>query len=172
MKEQNPGIWVPNRGDLERVHASINTRLKEIGTDIIDDLVSSALSARKHADSPYSDHPVGAAVLTTSGEIYTGSNAEVVSFTSTIHAEQAAISSAIRGGSSERSRQFIEAIAVVGPEHSGSLSGPCGLCRQWIREHSNDALILLVDGKGVWKNTTSLEILLPLSFGPENLKNL
>ena len=49
----------------------------------IQELISRALEARKNAYAPYSDFRVGAALLSDSGEIYTGCNIENSAYTPT-----------------------------------------------------------------------------------------
>lgn len=66
--------------------------------------------------------------LCNSGNIYSGCNIENVSYTPTIHAEQAAIVRAVTAGETKSGRKFIKALVVV---HDGN-SMPCGLCRQSI----------------------------------------
>jgi cytidine deaminase len=54
--------------------------------------------ARDRAYAPYSKFAVGAALLTDSGEIFSGCNIENVSFGLTICAERVAVSAAIQAG--------------------------------------------------------------------------
>ena len=53
-----------------------------------DELLTKALEARKLAYAPYSHFPVGAAVETTRGNVFTGCNVENLSFGLTICAER------------------------------------------------------------------------------------
>ena len=62
--------------------------------------------------------------------------------------------------------QHIQAIAVV-TKGAGS---PCGGCRQVMREFGGKKLpILLADEEGNLVEETDLSVLLPRSFGPEDL---
>ncbi|KKH67457.1 cytidine deaminase [Methanosarcina mazei] len=125
-------------------------------------LIREAFEAQKKAYVPYSDFKVGAALLTKSGNIYTGCNIESASYTPTICAERTAISKAVSEGEKE-----IEAIAVVGdPEN---FTYPCGVCRQVIREFGRDATIIIAKNQDEYK-LYKLNDLLPYSFGPEDLK--
>jgi cytidine deaminase len=124
-----------------------------------DELVQSALDAQKRAYCPYSEFPVGAAVRTASGRIYTGVNVENASFGLTICAERVAASAAVAAG-----EQDFTAIAVV----SRSGVSPCGACRQFLAEFAPNLEILMVDSlnpAGVHQST--LAKLLPGRFeGP------
>lgn len=120
-------------------------------------LIESALAARDRAYAPYSHFAVGAAVLASSGRIYTGANVENASYGASMCAERCAIFSAINAG-----ERRIEAIAVT--------ETPCGLCRQVMREFSDPTTMKVVTAKSPdsWRMSTLAE-LLPESFGPENL---
>ena len=127
----------------------------------IKELINSALEAREKAYVPYSDFKVGAALLSKSGNIYSGCNIESASFTPTICAERTAISKAVSEGDRE-----IVAVAVVGnPEE---YTYPCGVCRQVIREFSKDVTIIIAKNEDDYK-LYKLSDLLPHSFGPEDL---
>ena len=130
-----------------------------------DSLIKKALEARENAYAPYSSFLVGAALLTSDGEIFTGANVENGSYGATICAERNALCAAISSG-----KRDFSAIAVVGGKKGTSISDycpPCGICRQFIVEFcASDFKIILFDGKKekVWE----LSSLLPNSF---NLKD-
>ncbi len=124
-------------------------------------LIKEALKAQKIAYVPYSGFRVGAAVLTEDGEIFSGCNIEIASYSPTICAERTAIFKAISEGNRK-----IKAIAVVG---DSDFTYPCGVCRQVIREFGKDAIIIIANSEEDYKKYT-LEELLPYSFGPEDLK--
>ncbi len=123
-------------------------------------MVHTALEARKLAYAPYSNYPVGAALLTASGRIVTGVNVENAAHPTGMCAERVAVFKAV----SEGERKF-EAIAVV----TGNGGSPCGACRQVLSEFGLDLLVLIADGEGkiVWE--TTLDQLLPGAFGPAHL---
>lgn len=125
-------------------------------------LIRKALEAKEKAYVPYSNFRVGAALLTSTGKIYTGCNIENASYTPTICAERTAIAKAVSEG--ERN---IVAIAVTG---DSQWTYPCGVCRQVIREFGKDAIVIIVNSEDEYKEYTLSE-LLPHSFGPEDLNN-
>lgn len=122
-------------------------------------LVEMAQSARDRAYAPYSNYQVGAALLTESGEIFTGCNVENAVYPTTCCAERVAIFKAV----SEGHRRF-RAIAVA-TEDGGS---PCGVCRQVMREFAPEMIVFIADAENGLRQTSVAE-LLPDSFGPENL---
>ena len=123
-------------------------------------LVQAALEARQWAYAPYSNYPVGAALLTASGKIYDGVNVENAAYPTGICAERVAAFKAV----SEGERQF-SAVAVV--TANGGM--PCGACRQVLSEFGKDTLVLIANDKGELVLETSVEKLLPSAFGPTDL---
>lgn len=162
--------------------ASMGTRARQLSDEERKNLIETAFDAKKGSYSPYSKFPVGAALLAIDGTYITGANIENASYGGTICAERTAIVKAV----SEGRRSFL-GLAVV--TDVPSPISPCGLCRQVLREFLPlDAPILLVPGdypqsepsmedeKKPGKVTeggvreTTLEELLPDSFGPEELE--
>lgn len=129
-------------------------------TDLHKQLLAAAKEAAKHSYSPYSEFPVGAAILTASGEIYTGCNVENASYTS-FCAERTALVKAI----SEGHREF-KTIAVACLKSMDSW--PCGNCRQFICEFGIDIEIVAENKQG-GIDCVKLSELLPRSFGPHSL---
>lgn len=95
---------------------------------IYKELYKKAKEISVNAYAPYSKFKVGAAILTESGDIYTGVNIENSSFGATICAERAAVSKAVTAGN----LQF-KAIAIAS---LGGEAWPCGICRQVLFEFS------------------------------------
>lgn len=124
-------------------------------------LIEKALEAQEKAYVPYSKFRVGASLLTEGGEIYSGCNIEISSYSPTICAERTAIFKAVSEG-----HRKIKAIAVVG---DSDFTFPCGVCRQVIREFGKDARIIIANSVDDYKVYT-LDDLLPHSFGPEDLE--
>ena len=84
-------------------------------------LIKKAIDAMEKSYSPYSDYPVGAAVLAENDEIYSGCNIENVSFGATICAERTAIFKAI----SEGKRNFKRIVIVGGFDKVKEFCTPC-----------------------------------------------
>ncbi len=101
-----------------------------------DRLTAAAVDAQQRAYAPYSKFLVGVALLSSEGNLYTGVNIENASYGLTICAERVAVGAAISAGD----RRFA-AIAVAS---SGGVY-PCGACRQFLGEFSDDLVILLID---------------------------
>ncbi|MFO7632026.1 MAG: cytidine deaminase [Caldilinea sp.] len=115
-----------------------------------EELVQMALEARKRAYTPYSDYPVGAAVLTDDGVVIPGCNVENAAYPSTICAERVALTAAVAQGK----RRFT-AIAVA-TRNGGS---PCGACRQVMLELGPDMDVYIADENGAYRKTTVRDLL-------------
>ena len=138
---QNPGI------DSEMTHRLLNA----------------ARHAAGNAYVPYSEFPVGVAVLTGDGQIVTGANIENASYGLTVCGERVAIFTAVAAGHRE-----IRAVAISTPRHPGST--PCGACRQVLNEFKPavEDLVVVLDGPdGIVE--LGLSELLPMTFGPRDL---
>lgn len=124
-------------------------------------LINKATDAYKNAYSPYSKFKVGAAVLTVSGNIYTGCNVENASYGLTICAERNAIFAAING---EGAKMKILAIVIMNDKHLEC--SPCGACRQVISEFSmsspRESIVIYVRKNNLIKG--SINSLLPSGF--------
>ena len=123
-------------------------------------LIDLAIEARKLAYAPYSNYPVGAALRTKTGRIYTGVNIENAAYPHTMCAERVAIFKAVSEGETE-----FEMIAVV-TNNGGS---PCGGCRQVLAEFGLDTIVLFADGDGNLKKELTVSELLPEAFTPAHL---
>ena len=123
-------------------------------------LIDLANEARRRAYVPYSKYPVGAALRTKSGRIFTGVNVENASYPQTMCAERVAIFKAVSEGETE-----FELIAVV-TNNGGS---PCGGCRQVMAEFGLEAIVLFGNGKGELVKETTVNELLPEAFTPQHL---
>jgi len=124
-------------------------------------LERTARSAAARAYAPYSEFPVGAAVLGRTGRVYAGCNVENASYGLCTCAERSAVFSAVAAG-----ERAIRAVAVYTP--TPLPTAPCGACRQVIHEFGPEALVVcLCDGKS--RIETRLSSLLPAAFGPGDL---
>ena len=124
-------------------------------------LIELANEARRRAYAPYSNYPVGAALRTKSGRIFTGCNVENAAYPTGMCAERIAIFKAV----SEGEREF-EVIAVV-TSNGGS---PCGGCRQVMAEFGLDTIVLIANGQGQLARETTVAGLLPGAFTPKDLE--
>ncbi|MCE9593854.1 MAG: cytidine deaminase [Planctomycetes bacterium] len=129
--------------------------------DEIHDLLRVAHAAAVLAHSPYSKIQVGAALVASNGEIYTGCNVENASFGLTLCAERAAVAKAVSSGATS-----FRAIAIASTERHPLM--PCGACRQVLREFATDMRIH-VQGKEGPRVDTTLAELLPRAFGPADV---
>lgn len=128
-------------------------------TDADFELIEGARSAMQRAYVPYSGYRVGACVRTRDGQLHQGCNVENASYGMTICAERNALTTAVTEG-----MQGVEAIAITS---EGSMPYPCGACRQFLREFGRDIKIIIAGENEI--DVTTLEALLPKSFGPESL---
>ncbi|WP_040244654.1 cytidine deaminase [Chromohalobacter japonicus] len=127
-----------------------------------DEIRQSALNVRDNAYVPYSDHPVGAVLISESGKTYAGCNVESANYKG-LCAEASAIAGLVSSG-----ERAIRTIYVIGPGED--LCTPCGDCRQRIREFATPQTdIVVLDGNGAPLKHYTMDELLPDSFGPENL---
>ncbi len=124
-------------------------------------LEKAARSAARDAYCPYSEFPVGAAVLVASGKIFTGCNVENAAYGLCNCAERTAIFSAAAAGARK-----LTAVMVYTPTKTPT--APCGSCRQVINEFGPHARVISVCDSPARLDTT-LDTLLPDSFGPRNL---
>lgn len=128
---------------------------------LIEKLIKKAIEMLNFSYAPYSNFHVGAALLTSEGEIYTGCNIENAAYGPSNCAERTAIFKALSEGKKE-----FEAIAVVGRKNGKieNFCPPCGVCRQVLAEFcKKDFKIVLAKSTNEYKIMT-LEQLLPESF--------
>jgi cytidine deaminase len=106
-------------------------------------LEQAAALVMKNAHAPYSNFHVGAAILLTSGKIFSGCNVENASYGMTNCAERTAIFSAVAALGPK-----IEIQAVAVANDHGVACSPCGACRQVIYEFGPDAMIFFQGAAG------------------------
>ena len=126
------------------------------------ELVAKAMEMQNLAYCPYSNFPVGAALLCEDGRVFTGCNVESAAYGSTICAERTALLKAV----SEGCRDNWVAIAVAG--RGEVFCWPCGSCRQMLYEFAPHLRVLAVRGDGSFQEA-SLFDLLPKGFGAAHL---
>jgi cytidine deaminase len=133
--------------------------MTKLSLELKNKLWSAAEAASTQAYAPYSAFHVGAALLTTEGEIVSGCNVENSSYGLTNCAERTAVFRAIAEGKLAKGVS-IAALAVVNREHQGC--SPCGACRQVLAEFGPSATVLFeYDGE---RHETPISALLPSSF--------
>ncbi|MBS3741011.1 MAG: cytidine deaminase [Candidatus Cloacimonetes bacterium] len=119
-------------------------------------LIKAAKEVSKNAYSPYSKFKVGAALLTSSGNIYTGTNIENSSYPAGVCAERVAIFKAITNGENK-----FDMLAIY--SHSDKLFYPCGICRQVIAEFARNLPIIVAKEEDNYIKT-NIKDLLPQAF--------
>ncbi len=129
--------------------------------DELERLIQAARAAASRAYCPYSRFPVGAAVMTSDGAIFSGCNVENASSGLTICAERSAVFQAIAAG-----KQSLRRVIIFTP--TPTVTAPCGACRQVLNEFSADLLVTSVCD-GPQRLDCRLSELLPHAFGPANL---
>ncbi|ESP88726.1 cytidine deaminase [Candidatus Halobonum tyrrellensis] len=128
-----------------------------------DPLVSAARDALSEAYVPYSEYPVGAALETEDGSVFTGCNVENANYSNSLHAEEVAVGKAVSAGHDEFAR-----LAVTSEARDGVT--PCGMCRQTLAEFGDDDMPVVCDGEtGLVAYT--LGELLPNTIGLDTLED-
>ncbi len=126
-------------------------------------LLDRARQAAEQAAAPYSEFPVGAALESQDGTVYTGCNVEIATYSDSLHAETVALGTAIADGH----RNF-EQLAVSAPNAPGLT--PCGSCRQTVAEFVDEEFPILCDkGPDTDPARYTLGELLPAAMGPADL---
>lgn len=120
------------------------------------DLLRAALRVRANAHAPYSQFPVGSAVLA-DGRIYVGCNVENSAYPLSVCAERHAVAAAVAAGA-----RRIEAVAVVGGRTRPS--PPCGGCRQVLAEFCDANTPVVYSNAGGERIVTTVGELLPSAF--------
>lgn len=136
--------------------------METVTTEKITELIEAAREAAKKAYAPYSNFAVGAALLTSDGQVYEGCNVENASFGLTNCAERTAIFKAV----SEGQKKFT-AVAIYAD--IPSFCSPCGACRQVIAEFGRDIMVIQANNKGKYIMNSIAE-LLPGGFSSADLK--
>lgn len=136
-------------------------RMSEVAEATLNGLIAAAKQAAERAYCPYSNFPVGAALLTESGAVFSACNVENASYGLTICAECNAVFHMVASGQ----RQFRVLVMYTPTQEPAQ---PCGACRQVMSEFGADALFISVcNGPGSFR--ARLSDLLPGAFGPAHL---
>lgn len=148
--------------------------MQDVGVEQLENLRKCAEEARRANYAPYSSFVVLAAVEAVDGQLYAGSNVEIVNYSLSKHAEEVAILSAISGGQ-DPATPWLKTLYVAG-------AAPCGSCRQFALEFAAAEAICVVDkldqktladpgrpAVDVPPDVSRLADLLPKAFGPAEL---
>lgn len=133
-----------------------NPNFQEANRKFFQELYAAAKKVREYAYAPYSHFSVGAAILSSEGEIFTGCNVENASYGLSVCAERVAVFKAVSQGCSS----FRALVLVTDGETPAS---PCGACRQVLAEFSPELEVFMCNLKGKIVHTT-VEKLLPYTF--------
>lgn len=137
------------------------TRPARAGTLSLEAARAAARTAMERAYAPYSQFPVGAALVGTDGTVFAACNVENSAYPAGICAERAALAAAVAAGV----RQFeLLVIATTADDPTP----PCGMCRQALVEFAPKLEIRSVTRDGaeaIW----DLAGLLPHPFTPAAL---
>jgi homotetrameric cytidine deaminase len=125
-------------------------------------LVDAARNVMARAHAPYSNYKVGAALRAEDGSIHVGANVENAAYPQGQCAEASAIGALVASGRSQ-----ITEVAVIAD--SDDICVPCGGCRQRLREFMVPGAEIHLCARNGARQTSTLEALLPRSFGPEFL---
>lgn len=138
-----------------------------IREELLHQLRIAAETVLQHAYAPYSRYPVGAALLTQSGEIFSGCNVQNAALPSGLCAEASAIGHMV----STLGATPIRAVYVLCKGREPAW--PCGSCRQRLNEFALPELWIytatIVSNEVEQASFTSL---FPHSFGPHNLQGI
>ena len=159
----------PERAKVARLMDALGIGPERVLTDSYSDrllgadaLIAAARAVMERAYAPYSRYRVGAALRADDGSIHVGANVENSAYPQGQCAEASAIGALVAAG---RTR-VVEAAVIAGADE---VCVPCGGCRQRLREFMPvDGTVHLLGASGAHR-TTTLQELLPYSFGPEYL---
>lgn len=135
---------------------------------LIQEMIRRAIRQMEFSYAPYSGFKVGAVLLTEVGNFYTGCNIENAAYTPTNCGERTAFFKAV----SEGERKF-RAICIVGGKEGNltDYTAPCGVCRQVMMEFCDPETFQIILAVSEEKyQVFTLKELMPLGFGPDNLK--
>lgn len=130
----------------------------ELDDNDVETLVKAAKNASITAYAPYSRKGQGAAVLTMTGDVYTGSNVENSHPAQNLSALRVALGKAASAGNMD-----VRGVVIVDTE--GKVLPPSAEDRQTAAEFGRGALFILETGKGV-RETRSVGELLPRTMLP------
>ncbi|MBQ4825017.1 MULTISPECIES: cytidine deaminase [unclassified Leisingera] len=126
-------------------------------------LKAAATAVRENAHAPYSNFKVGAAIRSSSGQIYVGCNVENVAYPEGTCAEAGAIAAMVAAGEKQLAEVYVIADCP-------SPIPPCGGCRQKLKEFgTGEVKVTLATTDGAEKDTT-IGDLLPGAFDVDHME--
>ena len=128
------------------------------------DLIKRAKEASEKAYAPYSKFKVGAAILSTSGQIFSGCNVENAAYPQGTCAEAGAISAMVLAGDLKifKIAIFVNTVKFI---------TPCGGCRQKVSEFSDANTKIILVNKNFEDKSFSLQEMLPGAFLSEDMES-
>lgn len=133
-----------------------------VDNQTLEKLIDASFAVKRNAYCPYSNFPVGAALLCPDGTIITGCNVENASYGIVVCAERTAICAAIARGY----RKF--SAIVISSDLKDSFISPCGNCRQTMIEFGSHLPVYMTKPDRSYILRTIGE-LVPLAFEPESM---
>ena len=122
------------------------------------ELIQAARAMLVRSYAPFSHYAVGAALLGSDGQVYTGCNIESAAYGATLCAERSAIANAFSHGC----HSFVRGAVIA---DSDDYCTPCGICRQLLYEFAIPGMLLeTVSG------IRTIDEVLPDAFGPRDLE--
>lgn len=138
-----------------------SVRPSEVSKSEIQAMAALAEEASQTAHCPFSNFRVGAAIRSSNGKLYSGSNIESSRYDDTVCAERSAVLQLWTDG-----EHAFDTVVIYTP--TPRASPPCGPCRQVLNEFEPKARIVSMC-KTQDQIDTLLSELLPGAFGPRNL---
>ncbi|KXL47195.1 hypothetical protein M433DRAFT_548340 [Acidomyces richmondensis BFW] len=141
-----------------------------LSTSEVDKLSAACIDAKAKAYCPYSHFKVGCSILLTNGEIVQGANVENAAYPVGTCAERVTLATAVVQallplGAKKGDIRALAVATDISPPAS-----PCGMCRQFIREFCELHMPILMYDKDGKSTVMTLDQLLPMSFGPDQLQ--
>lgn len=127
----------------------------KVEPELVEKAIAAALDARDAAYSPYSDFPMGAAVVARDGTIVRGALVENVSLGLSMCSERVALFGSVMAAVAP------VALAVASRRTDDSLTFPCGACLQVALEIAGPELIVVAVDLDGDHEAVSLSELLP-----------
>lgn len=121
---------------------------------LVDTAVSAARDALHRAYAPYSDFPMGAAIVSTAGELRSGVLVENVSLGLAMCAERVAMFTSVNDGIEPA------VLALCSKRTGDEFTFPCGACLQVALEIAGpDLIVVAVDDDGATERATLADLL-------------